>query len=119
MWPSLIARTYFPFNIVTIFAATRLERPNETLSPIISSDACLMRDYYFKGIYASFIRKSAYIRGFLLSAYANHNIYSICEVLPFRVYKMHRYTLGWRIQGSLIYKKPFIGIFSGSTVPII
>ena len=119
MWPSLITRTYFPFNIITIFAATRLKGPNETLSPIISSDACLMRDYYFKGIYASFIRKSAHIKGSLLSAHADYNICSIYRVSPFRVYKMHRYTLGWRIQGSLIYKKPFVGIFSGFTIPII
>ena len=119
MWPSLITRTHFPFNMVTIFAATHLEGLNKTLSPIVSSNACLIRDYYFKGIYASFIRKSAHIRGSLLSAYADHNIYSMYGVSPFQVYKMHRYMLGWRIQGSLIYKKPFVGIFSGSTISIV
>ena len=83
MWLSLIARTHFPFNVVTIFATTRLKRLNKTLSPIISSDAYLMRDYYFKGIYASFMRKSAYIRGFLLSAHADYNICSIYKVSLF------------------------------------
>ena len=119
MWLSLIARTHFPFNIVTIFAVTRLERPNKTLSPIVSSNACLMRNYYFKGIYASFIHKSTYVRGFLSSTHADYNICSIYKVSPFQVYKIHRYTPGWRIQGSLIYKKLFVGIFSSSTVPII
>jgi len=119
MWPSLIARTHFPFDVVTIFAATRLEGPNETLSPIVSSDACLMRDYHFKGTYASFMRKSAHVRGSLSSAHADHNICSMCGVSPFRVCKMHRYALGWRIQGSLIHEKPFVGIFSGSAVPIV
>jgi hypothetical protein len=69
--------------MVTIFAITRLKHLNETLSPIISSNAYLMRDYYFKYIYASFIRKSAYIRGSLLSAHANYNICSMYKVLPF------------------------------------
>ena len=83
MWPSLITKTHFPFNVVTIFAATRLKRLNKTLSPIVSSDACLMRDYHFKGTYASFIYKSAYVRGSLLSVHADHNICSMCEVLLF------------------------------------
>lgn len=83
MWLSLIAKTHFPFNMVTIFAITRLERPNKTLSPIVSSSAYLMRNYYFKSIYASFIRKSAYVRGSLLFMYADYNICSIYEVSPF------------------------------------
>jgi hypothetical protein len=62
---------------VTIFTTTRLKRPNETLSPIISSNAYLIRNYYFKGIFASFIYKSAHIRGSLLSTHTNYNIYSI------------------------------------------
>ena len=79
MWPSLIAKTYFPF-VVTIFTATCLKCLNEILSP---SDACLMCDYHFKGTYASFICKSVYVRGSLLSMHANYNICSMCEVLLF------------------------------------
>ena len=94
MWPSLIIRTHFPFNIVTIFTTTRLERLNKTLSPIVSNNAYLMRDYHFKYIYASFIRKSAHVKGSLLFAHANYNIYSIYKVSPFQVYKMHRHVLG-------------------------
>ena len=80
MWPSLIARIHFPFNIVTIFTATHLKRLNETLSP---SNAYLMRNYHFKGIYASFMRKSAHVRGSLSSTHANYNICSMYKVSPF------------------------------------
>jgi hypothetical protein len=69
--------------MVTIFAITCLKRLNKTLSPIISSSAYLMRNYHFKGIYASFMRKSAYIRGSLLSAHADYNICSMYKVLLF------------------------------------
>ena len=105
--------------MVTIFIVTRLKCLNKTLSPIISSSIYLMHNYHFKSIYASFIYKSAYIKGSLLSTHANYNICSIYKVLPFQVYKMHCYMPGWKIQGGLIYKKPFIGIFSGFTIPII
>jgi len=62
MWLSLITRTYFPFNVVTISVTTRLKYLNKTLSPIVSSDTYLIYDYYFKGIYTSFMYKSAHIK---------------------------------------------------------
>jgi hypothetical protein len=83
--------------MVTIFIITRLKCLNKTLSP---SNTCLMHDYYFKSIYTSFMRKSAYISGSLLSIYVDYNIYSIYKVSPFQVYKIYYYTLGQRISGQ-------------------
>jgi len=120
---------------VTISTITRLKRLNKTLSPIISSNAYLMRDYYFKGIYTSFMRKSAHIKApFYLrtlittfTAYIRYCHFKSIKCITTRqggesraVLYIKSYLLAFLIALlSLLYNFPINKYLSYTTTPIL